>query len=345
MQPAQCPLQAHHTFSLPVNAYSITIADSKEQIINAWKAANQRDLPFLLLGQGSNVLFLEDFAGYVVINAIKGIEIQESAQDWLIHVNSGENWHELIGYLLEQGISGLENLALIPGCAGSAPIQNIGAYGIEFKDVCAYVDLLDLTTRKIRRLTTEACEFGYRDSIFKHQYQSGYAIIAVGLQLSKQWQPVLTYGDLKSLDRENVTAKAVFDCVCQMRKSKLPDPDELGNAGSFFKNPIVDENVAQHILTAYPNAPMYRQQDGTVKLAAGWLIDQCELKGYQIGGAAVHHKQALVIVNLGHASSQDIADLAGYIRQQVVERFNVSLEPEVRFIAGYGEIDAVEFLS
>lgn len=345
MQPAQFSLQEKHTLALPVNARSVTIADSKEQIIDAWKKANQSDNPFLLLGQGSNVLFLEDFNGYVVINAIKGIEIQELDDDWLIHANSGENWHELIRYLLDKGIAGLENLALIPGCVGSAPIQNIGAYGIELKNVCAYVDLLDLTTGKIRRLTAEECEFGYRESIFKHQYRDGYAIIAVGLLLPKQWQPILTYGDLKSLDPNNVTPKAVFDCVCHMRKSKLPDPAELGNAGSFFKNPVVDEKLAQQILETNPNAPMYKQDDGTVKLAAGWLIDQCELKGYLIGGAAVHHKQALVIVNLGNATSQDIADLAGYVRCQVAKRFNVSLEPEVRFIAGYGEIDAVEFLS
>ena len=345
MQSTQHSLKDSHTFALFVNAHSVTLADSKEHIAHVWKDANQYDRPFLLLGQGSNVLFLEDFSGDVVINAIKGIDICESENDWLIHVGSGENWHGLIEHLLEKEIAGLENLALIPGCVGSAPIQNIGAYGVELKDVCAYVDLFDLTTGKVRRLAAEECEFGYRESIFKHQYRDGYAIIAVGLLLPKQWKPILTYGDLKSFIPDNVTPKAVFDCVCHMRKSKLPDPAEFGNAGSFFKNPIVDVNLAQQILDAHPNAPVYKQNDGNVKLAAGWLIDQCGLKGYQIGGAAVHHKQALVIVNLGDATSQDVVDLASYVRHQVAERFNVWLEPEVRFIAGYGEIDAVEFLA
>lgn len=234
---------------------------------------------------------------------------------------------------------------MIPGNVGSAPIQNIGAYGKELKDVCAYVDIVELSTGNISRLTNEECEFGYRDSIFKHHYQQGFAIIAVGLLLSKKWEPILTYGDLSKLSLETVTPKDVFESVCLMRTSKLPDPKITGNAGSFFKNPIVDIRIAQQLKTEYPFCPQYVQRDG-VKLAAGWLIDQCGLKGHQIGGAAVHTKQALVLINKdGTATGEDIVNLAAYIRQKVSERFGVKLEPEVRFIGQYGEINAVDAIS
>lgn len=260
-------------------------------------------------------------------------------------MGAGENWHELVKYSLEQGMSGLENLALIPGCAGSAPIQNIGAYGIEFQRVCDYVDVLNLRTNEVFRLTADECQFGYRESIFKHSYRDGYAIIAVGLRLDKLWQPVLNYGDLAQLPRETVTPKQVFDSVCHMRKTKLPDPHETGNAGSFFKNPVVTAAVAAQIKAIFPDAPMYPQASGDMKLAAGWLIDRCDLKGFQVGGAAVHQKQALVLINKDHATSADVAMLAQAVRNRVAEKFDVWLEPEVRFISATGEVNAVEVLS
>lgn len=345
MPPNKISLQKLHTFSLPVFAENVVHAENIEQIIAAWQVANQEDKPFLLLGEGSNVLFLDDFPGTIVFNRIKGISIMETSSDWHLHIGAGENWHILVSEMLKQGIRGLENLALIPGCVGSAPIQNIGAYGVELNSVCDYVELLNLTTKKICRISTKDCQFGYRDSIFKHQYKEGYAIIAVGLILSKNWQPVLNYGDLKLLDPKTVTAQQVFDTVCHMRKTKLPDPHITGNAGSFFKNPIVSQLIADRILSRYADAPVYPQHDGSVKLAAGWLIDRCQLKGFQIGGAAIHPNQALVIINQGNATPQDIADLAYYIRHKVAESFNVWLEPEVRFIDAYGEVDAVESLS
>lgn len=345
MPPDNVSLQTFHTFALPVSARRIVTADSVEQILEAWRYANQNDLPFLLLGMGSNVLFLEDFSGVVVFNRIKGLSIEDTGSTWQLHIGAGENWHTLVCGLLDKGIFGLENLALIPGCVGSAPIQNIGAYGVELKKACSYVDFIDLTTKKIRRINAVDCQFGYRDSIFKHQYKNGYAIIAIGLELSKDWQPVLEYGDLKTIDSESITAKKVFDTVCHMRKTKLPDPAVKGNAGSFFKNPIVSREVADRILSLYSDAPVYSQPDGSVKLAAGWLIDRSGLKGYQIGGAAVHEKQALVIINKDNATSQDVVDLACYVRHKVAEIFNVWLEPEVRFIDAYGEVDAVECLS
>ncbi|RLM27602.1 UDP-N-acetylenolpyruvoylglucosamine reductase [Brenneria alni] len=338
-------LKPYHTFALPVSASQITVANTQEKLINGWRAAHLSKSPILLLGEGSNVLFLEDFEGIILLNRIKGINVNESEEGWHLHIGAGENWHHLVEYTLKLGIAGLENLALIPGCVGSAPIQNIGAYGVELKNVCEYVDLLDLTHGTIKRLTASECQFGYRESIFKHQYRNGFVIIAVGLSLSKSWSPILDYGDLTKLDPARVTPQQIFDMVCHMRRSKLPDPVDTGNAGSFFKNPVIKAHNAADILKAYPNAPHYLQPDGQVKLAAGWLIDQCHLKGFQIGGAAVHSQQALVLINQNNATSLDVVNLARHVRNQVADRFTIWLEPEVRFIAARGEVDAVEVLS
>ncbi|AJC64768.1 MULTISPECIES: UDP-N-acetylmuramate dehydrogenase [Dickeya] len=338
-------LQAFNSFSLSAFATDVVIIENTTELLSEWQRARRHGLPTLILGEGSNILFLGDFHGIVLINRLKGIEVDETESEWMLHVGAGENWHQLVEYTLAHQIAGLENLALIPGCVGSAPIQNIGAYGVDLKHVCAYVDVLNLNTGEVNRLNAQECRFGYRDSIFKHEYQDGFAIIAIGLCLSKNWKPILEYGDLTRLDPKTVTSRDVFDAVCQMRRSKLPDPKVMGNAGSFFKNPVVPSVIAEHILTHYPNAPHYPQPTGDVKLAAGWLIDQCGLKGYQIGQAAVHDKQALVLVNKGGASSDDLIALARYVRNQVAAKFDVWLEPEVRFIAARGEVDAVGALS
>lgn len=337
-------LKKLHTFALPVCAEQVIYAETAEQLVAAWLLAKQQSKPFLLLGEGSNALFLSDFAGIVVFNRITGVTSRSTDDSWHLHVGAGENWHKLVTDTLTWGMTGLENLALIPGCVGSAPIQNIGAYGVELKNICEYVDLLDLTTGKTQRILASDCEFGYRESIFKHAYRDGYAIIAVGLRLPKHWQPVLSYGDLRLLDKATVTVRQVFDSVCAMRRAKLPDPAVTGNAGSFFKNPVVSAELAQKIVAAYPDMPVYPQADGSVKLAAGWLIDQCHLKGFAINGAAVHHQQALVLINQGPAISADVVALARHVRQQVAERFGVWLEPEVRFIDSQGERDALEIL-
>ncbi|SLM61396.1 MULTISPECIES: UDP-N-acetylmuramate dehydrogenase [Dickeya] len=340
-----CSLREFNSFSLPAVAAGIITATTVPELLSAWQYAHQNEKPVLVLGEGSNVLFLEDFHGTVLLNRIKGIEIQEGNLGWTLHVGAGENWHHLVEYTLEHHIPGLENLALIPGCVGSAPIQNIGAYGMELKNVCTYVDVLNFKRGDVTRLNAKECQFGYRDSVFKHQYQDGFAIIAVGFHLSKDWKPILEYGDLTRFNPATITAGQVFEAVCQMRKSKLPDPALMGNAGSFFKNPVVSVAVADRILVNYPQAPHYPQSDGDVKMAAGWLIDQCGLKGYQIGQAAVHDKQALVLVNKGGATSLDVVELARYVRNQVAMKFGIWLEPEVRFISTSGEVDAVEVLS
>ncbi|MBA0036675.1 UDP-N-acetylmuramate dehydrogenase [Pantoea sp. BIGb0393] len=338
-------LKAFNTLGLAVSAHTLIIADTPDAITTAWQNSQRSNLPFLVLGEGSNMLFLEDFGGTVVVNAIKGITIDDHDEAWHLHVGAGENWHNLVEQTLKKGITGLENLALIPGKAGSAPIQNIGAYGVEFKDICHYVEALHLPSQKIVRLHREECQFGYRDSIFKHAMKNDYVITSVGLRLAKQWQPVLSYGDLTKLNPATVCAWDVFNAICHMRQSKLPDPKITGNVGSFFKNPLITGELAVALIKEWPTIPHYSQPNGEVKLAAGWLIDQCGLKGYRMGGAAVHRQQALVLINEDHATPQDIVDLAHHVRNKVGKKFDVWLEPEVRFIGARGERNAVEVIS
>ncbi|MBJ3816387.1 UDP-N-acetylmuramate dehydrogenase [Shimwellia pseudoproteus] len=338
-------LKPFTTFNIQATAQHLVQATTAEQLAAAWQQAKDQAQPVLILGGGSNVLLLDDFAGTVILNQIQGIDITENDEHWLLHVGAGENWHHLVSFTLEHNMPGLENLALIPGCAGSAPIQNIGAYGIEIKHVCDYVDCIELATGATLRLSAAECRFGYRDSIFKHDYQDRYAITALGLKLPKAWQPVLSYGDLTRLSPATVTPRQVFDAVCHMRMTKLPDPKVQGNAGSFFKNPVVSAATADTLLGMYPNAPHYPQPDGQVKLAAGWLIDRCELKGFQVGGAAVHSQQALVLVNIDNATSKDVVQLAHQVRQRVGDKFGIWLEPEVRFIGSRGEVSAVETIA
>ncbi|QKJ88991.1 UDP-N-acetylmuramate dehydrogenase [Paramixta manurensis] len=338
-------LKPFNTLGIDAVADQIVIAESPATLYQEWQRCQQQRQPFLLLGEGSNVLFLEDYRGTVVINRLKGIKVEEREEAWHLQVGAGENWHHLVEYTLKNGFSGLENLALIPGCVGSAPIQNIGAYGVELKDVCEYVDVINLGDGEVFRLQAAECQFGYRDSIFKHAYREGYAIIAVGMVLAKHWQPVMTYGELAQLDPQTVTPQQIFDGVCRMRRSKLPDPNVTGNVGSFFKNPIVSADKADEICRHYPQAPRYPQPGGEIKLAAGWLIEQCQLKGHRIGGAAVHRQQALVLINEENATGQDIVALAHEVRQRVGDKFAVWLEPEVRFIGATGEKDAVEVIA
>lgn len=333
-------LTPFHTFHLNAHAHRIIPLTSAKQWVQEWQQAHAQGLPVLMLGQGSNVLFLDDFEGVVLLNQIKGIAHTEDQDFHYLHVQGGENWHELVQWTLTQGIGGLENLALIPGCVGSAPIQNIGAYGVEFEKFCDFVEVLNLTSGEIFRLDCKACQFGYRESIFKQQYQHGYAIISVGLKLPKAWQPVLSYGSLATFDPQTVTPQQIFDEVCAVRRAKLPNPDELGNAGSFFKNPVVGVAEFSAIQTAYPDIPHYPQPDGSVKVPAGWLIDRCGLKGFEMGGAAVHTQQALVLINKTNATGQDVLMLAREVRRQVREKFGIDIHPEVRFIGSQGEIDS-----
>lgn len=332
-----------NTFSLSVYAARVIYADSLLKLINAWREAKKIHQPVLLLGEGSNVLFIEDFSGTVLLNRIKGISHTDDSKTWYLHVGAGENWHKLVCYSLQNNMAGLENLALIPGCVGAAPIQNIGAYGVELKNVCEYVDIVDLNTGIHQRISAKDCQFGYRDSIFKHRYREGFAIVAVGIQLTKTWRPIIHYGELNRLDPLSITAKEIFNFVCNLRRKKLPNPAVNGNAGSFFKNSLVSTKRAIKLIKNYPNMPYYRQADNSVKLSSGWLIEQCSLKGYRIGGAAIHKQQALVLINIDHAVAKDVMALANYVRKQVALKFSVWLEPEVRYISANGEINPKEY--
>ncbi|BAO00021.1 MurB protein [Candidatus Pantoea carbekii] len=338
-------LKAFNTFHLEIFTNKLTIVHSFNSIIEAWRLSQEINMPFMMLGEGSNVLFLEDFSGQIVINALKGIHLDEHDEEWHIHVGAGENWHSLVKWTLKNGIAGLENLAFIPGMVGSAAVQNIGAYGVEFKNFCKYVDTLHLPTQQTMRLSRPECQFGYRDSIFQHAMRNEYVIVAVGLCIEKSWLPKLSYGDLVKLNPAEICATDIFNAVYYMRQSKLPDPKIIGNVGSFFKNPIVGQEKAMTLLTKWPSMPYYLQSNGTIKLAAAWLIEQCNLKGYSIGGAAVHRKQAAVLINKNHATPNDIVILASKIRNKVGEKFHIWLEPEIRFIGAQGECNAIEVLS
>lgn len=337
-------LAPFHTFHLDVNADVIIEANSPTDILSIWQSEEYQNQPKLLLGQGSNMLFTVPFQGVVVLNRIKGITTTESKQGFHLHVGAGEDWHQLVEWTVDNNMPGLENLALIPGCVGSSPIQNIGAYGVELKDVCEYVDVLDLVTGEQQRLSNSQCLFGYRDSIFKHAHKENKAIIAVGLLLERQWQPKLSYGPLSELESDFVTARDIFERVCSIRQEKLPDPNVIGNAGSFFKNPVIAIAQRDKILVSYSNLPSYGVSDTECKLAAGWLIDQCGLKGHQIGGAKVHQQQALVLINTGTATSKDVTQLAAYVVEQVKQKFGILLEHEVRFMSATAETHLAEVI-
>ncbi len=294
-------------------------------------------LPKLVLGGGSNILLTQDFPGLVLHMCMKGIAIVgEDADATYVQAAAGESWHQLVRWTLAHGLGGLENLSLIPGSVGAAPIQNIGAYGAEIKDCLHAVTVLDLATGAISTLSNPECEFGYRDSIFKHRLREGAVILDVTLALPKRWQPNLQYAELaREVLQRNVILPAavdISDAVIAIRSRKLPDPAVIGNAGSFFKNPVVSAAQRNLLLESHPQLVSYVQADGSYKLAAGWLIEQCGWKGKNLGAAGVYPKQALVLVNLGGASGQEIVALARAIQADVGQRFGVQLEPEPVFV-------------
>lgn len=327
------PLNDLNSFSLVANAAQLYRLQSFEQLERL-----SRTMPdvFYILGGGSNTLFVEDFDGCVICPDFKGIDVVDDGVTFKLHVASGENWHALVQYCLQNNMPGLENLALIPGNCGAAPIQNIGAYGVEFANVCDYVDWFEFSTGTLHRLNKQQCQFAYRDSVFKHGKKNLGIICAIGITLPKSWQPKLSYQGLNQLG-ESPTPKQIFDTVIAIRESKLPDPKVLPNAGSFFKNPVVNSDFYNILKQQYPDLPAYRQENSMMKLAAGWLIEQCDLKGVSVGGASVHKLQALVLVNSNQATGDDVLTLAKQVQANVLTKFNVALEPEVRFITAKGE--------
>ena len=343
MQPiSPFPLKSFNTFGLDAQAKMGFVLNNEAELDtlrgSTWWSDSQ---PRLLIGEGSNILFTADFDGLVIVNRLKGISVQETADAWLLHVAAGENWPALIQWTLQHQMPGMENLALIPGTVGAAPVQNIGAYGVEFCQFCEYVDTWHFADGHRQRYSAAACQFGYRDSLFKHALHDQVIITAVGLRIPKQWQPVVEYGPLKALGTK-ATAEQIFMTVCELRQSKLPDPNLLGNAGSFFKNPVVSATQAAALKQLHPAIPCFAAGEGQNKLAAGWLIDKAGLKGFSLGHAGVHRDQALVLVNLGNASAAEILQLAKHVASTVKQQFSVQLEPEVRFIGKSGEINSLQ---
>jgi UDP-N-acetylmuramate dehydrogenase len=327
-------LAPHTTFGLPARAaHYIELTDSGD-LPEICRLPEFDAATVCWLGGGSNVLFMQDFPSLVVRMATRGIrELERTPDSVLLEAQAGENWHGFVQSSLHMGLGGLENLSLIPGTVGASPVQNIGAYGVEVKDRIHSVRCFDVQTQEWRELSNAECRFAYRDSIFKHEGRQRYVITSVVFRLDTQFVPNVKYGDLAQVLAEQCgsrapTAQDVAQAVCAIRRSKLPDPAVLGNVGSFYKNPLVDAAHAQMLLAQYPQMPHYPQPDGRVKLAAGWLIDQCSLKGKTIGGAAVHDKQALVLVNKNRATAADVRALSDEICRIVAQRFAVDLQPE-----------------
>ncbi|MDB5838876.1 MAG: murB [Herminiimonas sp.] len=325
------PLRSLNSFGIEAQAKAYLPVRSADDLRTCRADSALDALPRLVLGGGSNILLTGDFPGLVLHMCGKGIEIIGADADaTFVRVAAGENWHGFVLWTLAAGLGGLENLSLIPGTVGAAPIQNIGAYGVELQDCFHSLSAFDFGTGDVFTLDRAACEFGYRDSAFKHRWRDRAAILDVTFALPKRWRANLAYAEL-ARELETLaapTAQEISAAVIAIRTRKLPDPAVIGNAGSFFKNPVVSADQRDALQLRHPNLVSHRQFDGSYKLAAGWLIDQCGWKGKAIGAAGVYDRQALVLVNRGGASGQDILHLAHMIQTDVREHFGIMLEPE-----------------
>ena len=326
-------LQSLNTFGLDATAGLLVEIESEEDLLDLPALDPGRDL---VLGGGSNVVLVDNVPGTVFLNRVRGIAVIEDDGDvCLVEVGAGENWHGLVDWSLDHGLNGLENLALIPGCAGAAPIQNIGAYGVELESVLESVTCWDWRDGDWGVFDRDACRFAYRYSRFKRE-PDRYLLASIRLRLCRSFVPELSYAGLADeLERAGVTEPAprdVANAVIRLRRRKLPDPAVEGNAGSFFKNPVVEAAAADLLRGENPALPAWAQPDGRCKLSAAWLIEACGLKGTSVGGAAVSERHALVLVNRGGATGRDVASLAARVRERVADRFGVQLEPEPRLV-------------
>ncbi|MDQ7731530.1 UDP-N-acetylmuramate dehydrogenase [Halomonas sp. SpR1] len=331
-------LSTANTLRLPCQAERFAAPATLSTLRETLATARRQGWPVTLLGGGSNVLLPKTLSGLVVCPALNQWWLSQHQGHVLAHVGAGVNWHRLVMATAARGLWGIENLALIPGSCGAAPVQNIGAYGVELADTLQAVQVMELATGRIEWLDAQQCAFGYRESIFKGALADRVVITQVVLRLSRTPTPRLGYGDLairlagSSTPTLSPTPLAVAEAVCAIRREKLPDPHELANAGSFFKNPLVPDAQAAQLLQPYPAMPHFPQEGGQTKLAAGWLIDQCGLKGMRDGAFGVHQQQALVLVHFGGGDRQGLMKTADYIADQVETRFGVRLEPEPRLI-------------
>ena len=340
----QVPLQALNTFHIVAKAQRLVRVRSEADVLAVLADPQLREAPKFVLGGGSNLVITGDVTPLVLKSEIPGCKVVEQRpRATVVEAGAGVDWHDLVAWTLAQGLPGLENLALIPGTVGAAPVQNIGAYGVELQDRFDALDAIDLETGRVFTLDAAQCGFGYRDSVFKHTGSDRHMglkgramILRVRFALPRAWKPVLGYADLEKKQAQTgvatPTAQQLFDWICEIRRAKLPDPAHIGNAGSFFKNPTVSAEQCADIIARDPKVVHYRLHDGSFKLAAGWLIDACGWRGKSIGQAGVYEKQALVLVNRGQGPSGttggEVMTLAGAIQTSVYERFGLMLETE-----------------
>ncbi len=331
-------LRSLNTFGLEAKAYMYAEIKSIEELRELLNASAYKSARKMILGGGSNILFADDFDGLLIRNCIQHVrKIAEDNQSVLIEVGAGMNWHEFVLHTIKEGYPGLENLSLIPGCVGAAPIQNIGAYGVEMKSTFHQLSAVDLATAETKIFNKEECHFGYRDSIFKQEAKNKYAIVSVTFRFDKIAGLNTTYGaieeQLKKMNVITATIKDVSDAVIAIRRSKLPDPLVIGNAGSFFKNPEIENLTFIKLQENFPQIIGHPSATGKTKLAAGWMIEKCGWKGKRIGNVGMHEKQALVLVNYGNATGQELITHAERVRDSVAERFGVVLEMEVNVVS------------
>lgn len=329
-------LKSFNSFGLHARAKKLGFISNVDDFVKFLPQFNAEENR-MILGSGSNVLFTQDFDGLILVNQIKGKKvIVENENELFLHVQGGENWSDLVDYTVDKGWGGIENLSLIPGTVGAAPVQNIGAYGVELKDSLVSVEAINLQSGKIVEFSNEACDFTYRNSIFKSKQKGQFFIIGILLRLSKNPVFNLSYAPLKAffsiVDKEKISVKDISNAVKEIRRSKLPDPEELGNAGSFFKNPVVSFPKVEELVKKYPEMPFYKVDAKHYKIAAGWLIEKAGWKGKRFGDAGVHAKQALVLVNYGKATGKEMYDLSKKIQLSVKNHFEINLETEVTII-------------
>jgi UDP-N-acetylmuramate dehydrogenase len=328
-------LKAYNTFGLDYIADCVVHIQSEEEAISSFSSERRAGDPLFILGGGSNLLFTQDYHGTILHPEIGGIEIEEKNDEYvLISAGSGVNWDKFVEWTVNKGFGGLENLSLIPGLLGATPVQNIGAYGVEIKDLIESVRAVSLEDGSVRVFSNTDCRFGYRNSIFKNDLQGKYLITKVQYKLSIKPLLKVNYGSMTDEINKlgDVSLKNIRQAVINIRRSKLPDPEIIGNAGSFFKNPAVNISEADKLKKFFPSMPSYEDKPGFTKLAAGWLIDQCGWKGFRKGDAGVHQNQALVIVNYGKATGKEIYDLSETVRKSVYDKFGVDLEREVEIV-------------
>ncbi len=329
-------LKTFNTFGIDANAREFTIVENITELIDLVKQTPKND--FFILGGGSNILLTKDIDKLVIQLNLKGISIIEESDDFfIVEAMAGEVWHEFVQFTLKNNFGGLENLSLIPGNVGTSPMQNIGAYGIEIKDSFYSCKALNLETFEIETFYKEDCNFGYRESVFKNELKGKYIILSVQFKLTKQNHKLhIDYGaikqELEKMQITNPTIQDVSKAVIQIRESKLPNPKEIGNSGSFFKNPVITKTQFEALLETNPNVPHYAVSENEIKIPAGWLIEQAGFKGERFGDAGVHKNQALVLVNYGNATGSEILAVAHQIQTKVNELFKINIIPEVNII-------------